>query len=112
MVHPDYLLAAAGADVAGVYGDRRRAREAKTFRYQQGVLTSKHTLVQVKDHAPYTSAQEMSVYLDPTARAAFDPAEVRLCIALLWPDMSARGRSRSHRLHHPEPCTLRLHAEL
>lgn len=41
--------------------------------YQQNALTCKHKLVQVKDSAPYTAAKESQVYLDPTARAEYDP---------------------------------------
>lgn len=72
MVHPDYLLAAAGADKIAKYRPLRDAREAKTFRYQQGVLRGCHSLVQVKHAPPYTDEQESAVYLDPTARASFD----------------------------------------
>jgi hypothetical protein len=75
VVHPDYLLGAAGVAAVDGYGTRRRARENKTYRYQQNVMSGKHTLVQVKEHAPYTNEQTQSVYLDPTARAAYDEAE-------------------------------------
>ena len=72
VVHPDYLLAAAGAAGAQKYAELRAKRQAKSYRYQQGVLRGTHTLVQVKDAPPYTEEQESAVYLNPTARAAFD----------------------------------------
>jgi phosphopantetheine--protein transferase-like protein len=55
------------------YWERRDAREGRAFRYLQQVLTSKRTLIKVKDAPPYTPEQEAAVYLDPSARAAFDP---------------------------------------
>jgi len=72
VVHPDFLLAAAGRKAADKYRVVRARREAKAFRYQQGVLRGAHTLVQVKNAAPYTDEQESAVYLNPTARASFD----------------------------------------
>ena len=72
VVHPDYLLAAAGVAQAKKYAAKRAKREMKAYRYQQGVLRGSHTLVQVKHAAPYTDEQESAVYLNPNARAAFD----------------------------------------
>jgi fatty acid synthase subunit alpha len=72
VVHPDYLLAAAGVEAAQMYRAKRSKREAKAYRYQQGVLRGSHTLVQVKDAAPYTDEQESAVYLNPSARASWD----------------------------------------
>lgn len=55
------------------YARLRNAREAKAYRYQQGVISGKHTLIQVKEAPPYTEEQQPQVYLDPTARASYDP---------------------------------------
>jgi phosphopantetheine--protein transferase-like protein len=72
VIHPDYLLAAAGSAAAQRYAVIRKKREAKAFRYQQGVIRGAHTLVQVKHAAPYTDEQESAVYLNPSARASWD----------------------------------------
>ena len=72
VVHPDYVIAAAGAEKAATYAALRAKREAKAYRYQQHVLRGAHPLVIVKNHAPYTDEQESNVYLDPTARAEWD----------------------------------------
>ena len=72
VVHPDYVIAAAGAEKAAKYAALRAKREAKTYRYQQHVLRGAHPLVIVKNKAPYTDEQESNVYLDPTARAEWD----------------------------------------
>ncbi|GLD97526.1 hypothetical protein PINS_up006216 [Pythium insidiosum] len=73
LVHPDYLLSSlAEADFQG-YSQRRHGRLIAMNSYLQKSISGKHSFIQVKNSAPYTAAQESSVYLDPTARAEFDP---------------------------------------
>ncbi|KAG3005001.1 Fatty acid synthase subunit alpha [Phytophthora cactorum] len=54
------------------YAARREKRLAKMNTHAQSVITGKKPHIQVKNEAPYSSAQESSVYLDPTARAQYD----------------------------------------
>ena len=61
VVHPDYLLATLDNDTYARYTRLRNAREAKAYRYQQGVISGKHTLIQVKDAPPYTEEQQPQV---------------------------------------------------
>ncbi|OQS01704.1 fatty acid synthase subunit alpha [Achlya hypogyna] len=75
VIHPNYLLAAMDADAYAAYCTKRAKRLAGLHTYYQGVLADKHSLVQVKDHAPYTAENESAVYLNPNARAAFNPKE-------------------------------------
>ncbi|TMW63553.1 hypothetical protein Poli38472_002494 [Pythium oligandrum] len=73
VVHPDYLLSLLSESDFQDYSQRRQKRLAKMNVYHQKAVSGKHKFIQVKDAAPYTSAQESSVYLDPTARAEYDP---------------------------------------
>ncbi|RLN91887.1 hypothetical protein BBJ28_00027186 [Nothophytophthora sp. Chile5] len=72
LVHPDYLLSTLSAAAFERYSARREKRLARMNTYAQKAITGKHTLIQVKDSAPYSAAQESHVYLDPTARAEYD----------------------------------------
>ncbi|TYZ64727.1 hypothetical protein PybrP1_002858 [[Pythium] brassicae (nom. inval.)] len=72
LVHPDYLLATLDDDAFGVYVASRAKRVQRMNAYVQNAFTGKHPFIQVKHAAPYSSEQESSVYLDPTARARFD----------------------------------------
>ena len=47
IVHPDFLMAALSPSARMHYQERRKGREANTLAYHQGVLTGKHTMVQV-----------------------------------------------------------------
>ncbi|TMW63542.1 hypothetical protein Poli38472_002483 [Pythium oligandrum] len=73
-VHPDCLLSTLSADELKGYSHRRDSRLAKMNAYFQKSLCGKHTLVQVKDSAPYTATQETAVLMNPNARAKFNPA--------------------------------------
>ncbi|TYZ68250.1 hypothetical protein PybrP1_005286 [[Pythium] brassicae (nom. inval.)] len=73
IVHPDYLLSTLADDDFQSYSARRAQRQTRMNAYTQSALTGKSKYIQVKDAAPYSSAQESSVYLDPTARAQYDP---------------------------------------
>ncbi|ETP47698.1 holo-[acyl-carrier-protein] synthase, partial [Phytophthora nicotianae P10297] len=72
LVHPDYLLSTLPVDEFQHYSARREQRLIKMNTHTQGVITGKHPHIQVKNEAPYSSAQESNVYLDPTARAEYD----------------------------------------
>jgi fatty acid synthase subunit beta len=75
IVHPDRLLATLTVPQFEAYCARREQRERRTFRFLQGVYSGQHTLVQVKDAPPYSPELESHVYLNPNARATFDPAK-------------------------------------
>ncbi|ETO78797.1 holo-[acyl-carrier-protein] synthase [Phytophthora nicotianae P1976] len=72
LVHPDYLLSTLPVDEFQHYSARREQRLIKMNTHTQGVITGKQPHIQVKNEAPYSSAQESNVYLDPTARAEYD----------------------------------------
>ncbi|KAG2873186.1 hypothetical protein PC117_g27866, partial [Phytophthora cactorum] len=72
LVHPDYLLSTLPADEFQHYSASREQRLIKMNTHTQGVITGKHSHIQVKNEAPYSSTQESNVYLDPTARAEYD----------------------------------------
>ncbi|EEY57118.1 fatty acid synthase subunit alpha, putative [Phytophthora infestans T30-4] len=72
LVHPDYLLSTLPADELQHYSAHREQRLIKMNTHTQSVITGKHSHIQVKNEAPYSSAQESNVYLDPTARAKYD----------------------------------------
>ncbi|KAJ1899342.1 fatty acid synthase alpha subunit Lsd1, partial [Kickxella alabastrina] len=73
-LHPDYLLAVLSEEQLEVYVAKVKGREAKSYRYWHNSLTGAHPFVQVKDAPPYTEAQESQVYLNPLARAEYDPS--------------------------------------
>ncbi|OWZ23331.1 Holo-acyl-carrier-protein, partial [Phytophthora megakarya] len=72
LVHPDCLLSTLPAEEFQHYSARREQRLIKMNTHTQGVITGKQSHIQVKNEAPYSSAQESNVYLDPTARAEYD----------------------------------------
>ncbi|KAJ1342853.1 holo-[acyl-carrier-protein] synthase [Batrachochytrium salamandrivorans] len=72
VLHPDYLFAAINDSDFDVYAKQRELRQVASYRYYHEMLTSTAPLVRVKDAAPYTDAQQSSVYLNPLARASFD----------------------------------------
>ncbi|KAL4175947.1 hypothetical protein KRP22_000905 [Phytophthora ramorum] len=72
LVHPDCLLSTLPAGEFQHYSARREQRLIKMNTHTQSVITGKQSHIQVKNEAPYSSAQESNVYLDPTARAEYD----------------------------------------
>ncbi|KAJ1847121.1 fatty acid synthase alpha subunit Lsd1, partial [Coemansia sp. RSA 2708] len=74
VLHPDYALAALKREELELYNQKLEQRSIKSRQYWQDVLVGNHPFVQVKDRPPYTSEQEQQVYLNPLARAHFDPA--------------------------------------
>eukprot|EP00127_Corallochytrium_limacisporum_P004434 Clim_evm12s162 gene=Clim_evmTU12s162 len=75
LVHPQYLLATLTKERFDAYLSLRNGRENAVYRYQQGVYSAKHTLVQVKSHAPYGDADMERIFLDPLARAQYSSAK-------------------------------------
>ncbi|KAJ2774642.1 fatty acid synthase alpha subunit Lsd1, partial [Coemansia nantahalensis] len=73
VVHPEYLLATLRRAQLDEYNAKLAQRDAKAARYWQDTLVGNHPFVQVKQHPPFTPEQEQRVYLDPTARAHYDP---------------------------------------
>ncbi|KAI8321062.1 hypothetical protein GQ54DRAFT_290323 [Martensiomyces pterosporus] len=77
VVHPDYLFAVLAEEQLEKYARKVDAREKRAYRYWHDTLVGNHQFVQVKTEPPYTPEQERQVYLDPLARADFDPATKR-----------------------------------
>ncbi|KAI8805920.1 hypothetical protein BJ742DRAFT_774644 [Cladochytrium replicatum] len=74
LIHPDYVFAALSEETYRNYGVRREARQVASYRYFHETLTGSAPFVRVKNAAPYTDAQQASVYLNPLARASYDRA--------------------------------------
>ncbi|KAI9205069.1 fatty acid synthase [Polychytrium aggregatum] len=72
VIHPDYALAALETKAYNEYLLKREKRQAASYRYFHETLTGVGAFVRVKSAAPYTDAQQSSVYLNPLARATFD----------------------------------------
>eukprot|EP01113_Clastostelium_recurvatum_P021328 TRINITY_DN2525_c0_g1_i1.p1 TRINITY_DN2525_c0_g1~~TRINITY_DN2525_c0_g1_i1.p1 ORF type:complete len:1737 (+),score=426.62 TRINITY_DN2525_c0_g1_i1:1-5211(+) len=72
VVHPDYILATLPPSRYDAYVAKRHGRMERAYIYQHRVLTNKHTLIKVKTAPPYSSHDESSVYLNPSARASYD----------------------------------------
>ncbi|KAJ3244145.1 3-oxoacyl-[acyl-carrier-protein] synthase [Chytriomyces hyalinus] len=72
VLHPDYLFAALESHEYSAYRSRREARETASYRYYHETLTGVAPFVRIKNAAPYTDAQQSSVYLNPLARASKD----------------------------------------
>ncbi|KAI8318916.1 thiolase-like protein, partial [Martensiomyces pterosporus] len=74
VVHPDYLFAVLTCEQLDEYNKKLLQREAKSYRYWQNTLVGNSPFVQIKSAPPYTVDQEQKVYLNPLARATYDPA--------------------------------------
>ncbi|ORY41089.1 fatty acid synthase [Rhizoclosmatium globosum] len=72
VLHPDYLYAALESNEYASYRVHREARQINSYRYYHEALTGVAPFVRVKNAAPYTDAQQSSVYLNPMARASKD----------------------------------------
>ena len=90
-MHPDYLLATLDNDTYARYTRLRNAREAKAYRYQQGVISGKHTLIQVKDAPPYTEEQQPQVR-DSILRERQNNSKTPFFFLFLSAIISFRGR--------------------
>ncbi|KAJ2125831.1 fatty acid synthase alpha subunit Lsd1 [Coemansia sp. RSA 720] len=73
VLHPDYMLATLEQNQLEAYNTKLKQRSTASHRYWQDVLAGNHPFVQVKSQPPYTPDQEQNVYLNPLARAHFDP---------------------------------------
>ncbi|KAJ1658440.1 fatty acid synthase alpha subunit Lsd1, partial [Coemansia sp. RSA 25] len=73
VVHSDYLLATLTREQLDKYNTKLEKRDAKASRYWQDTLVGNCSFVQVKSHPPFTAEQEKSVYLNPLARAKYEP---------------------------------------
>ncbi|KAJ2159048.1 fatty acid synthase alpha subunit Lsd1 [Coemansia sp. RSA 552] len=69
IVHSDYILATLAREQLEAYRQKVEQRSVKANRYWQDVLVGNRPFVQVKEQAPYTADQEVSILLDPTRRA-------------------------------------------
>ncbi|KAJ3326414.1 3-oxoacyl-[acyl-carrier-protein] synthase [Blyttiomyces sp. JEL0837] len=74
VIHPDYLFAALEENDYSSYQVRRESRQVASYQYYHAALTGSAPFVRVKSSAPYTDAQQSSVYLNPLARASYDAA--------------------------------------
>ncbi|KAI8919392.1 fatty acid synthase [Powellomyces hirtus] len=72
VLHPDYLFAALEPTEFSEYLTRRHKRQTNSYRYFHEMLTGAGLFVRVKSSAPYTDAQQSSVYLNPLSRASYD----------------------------------------
>ncbi|KAF5095210.1 hypothetical protein D0Z00_003247 [Geotrichum galactomycetum] len=70
-IHPDYVLAALSKSQYLEYAAKVSTRQKKAYRYLHNAIAEQSMFV-AKDKAPYTDAQESSVYLNPLARVDFD----------------------------------------
>ena len=73
VLHPDHLLACLSPEEYAVYRDRRQQRYTRAYRYFHEAMSGQRSLVHIKSAAPYGSAIQSQVYLDPSARAEFTP---------------------------------------
>lgn len=71
VIHPDYVLATLEHKSLSLYQSKVEARHKKSYRYLHESMVH-NNLIHPKKAAPYTSAQESEVYLDPLARASAD----------------------------------------
>lgn len=74
LIHPDRLLATLSETRYQAYKDKVAVRNRKSLRVLHRILAGKQPLVNVKNHPPYSEEQQMAVYLDPQARARYDPS--------------------------------------
>jgi fatty acid synthase subunit alpha len=105
VVHPDYLLSTLGAEEFQQYAARREQRLANMNTHAQRVISGKQPHFRVKDEAPYSAAQESSVYLDPTARAEFDPTSQTWRFGGAAHDRRRQCAVRVKRVKQPESVT-------
>ena len=80
IVHPKYLLGAMDPAQRAAYVVRRAERETRAFHRHQEILLGRRNYVEVKTSAPYSKEDEQAVYLDPSARAKWNPDQGRFLI--------------------------------
>ncbi|KAJ1743145.1 fatty acid synthase alpha subunit Lsd1 [Coemansia sp. RSA 1086] len=74
VLHPDFALAALTQQQLDEYNLKVNQRRQRSLRYWQEAMVGKRPFVKVKERPPFTEQQERAVYLDPLARAHWDPA--------------------------------------
>jgi fatty acid synthase subunit alpha len=70
-IHPKYLFATLDQARFQAYRTKVQARQKRAYRYFHNGLIN-NTLFVAKTHPPYADAQEMQVFLDPTARVSMN----------------------------------------
>jgi phosphopantetheine--protein transferase-like protein len=75
IVHPDFVLATLSPDQYKSYLKRRTDREKRAALYTTNSILQVSPLVKVKSEPPFKAEDESRVYLDPNARATFNPAK-------------------------------------
>lgn len=75
LVHPDFVLATLPENQYSAYMKRRAEREQKAALYTTNSILQVSPLIKVKTEPPFKAEDESRVYLDPTARATFNPAK-------------------------------------
>ncbi|KAJ2851647.1 fatty acid synthase alpha subunit Lsd1 [Coemansia brasiliensis] len=73
VLHPDFALAAMTQQQLDEYNQKVDQRRQQSLRYWQEAMVGKRPFVKVKERPPFTEQQEQAVYLDPLARAHWDP---------------------------------------
>jgi len=73
IVHPNYLYSAVDQETYGRYREHRRKRELNGNRHWLEYMCGEHGLTPIKERAPYEDKDAETTYLNPLARAAYDP---------------------------------------
>jgi len=73
IIHPDYILSQLSEQQLSVYSAKRQKRQNDSYRYWQNATTGKAPFVKVKTAPPYSAVDEQKIYLDPLARAKYNP---------------------------------------
>ncbi|ORY03898.1 hypothetical protein K493DRAFT_311577 [Basidiobolus meristosporus CBS 931.73] len=74
VIHPDYVFGAIEEKTFEEYKALMDQRQNKVYRYFHETFTG-DSFVKVKNSPPYTEEQESKVYLNPKARASFNPTK-------------------------------------
>ena len=72
VIHPDYVFAGLSEGQYNSYKEKVERRYQHAYRYSHDSLVHQN-LIRVKEAPPYSAELETSVYLEPRARAAYDP---------------------------------------
>lgn len=73
VVHPDFLLGSLSDQDYSTYTSLRNTRRTYSHRQFQSSLCGKSRAIQIKNSPPYTEEAESAVYLNPMARAQYNP---------------------------------------
>ncbi|PVU94326.1 hypothetical protein BB561_002640 [Smittium simulii] len=75
VIHPDYILSTLSSEQYSEYSTKVAKRYNKAYRYYHNTLTGYQNYVNIKNSAPYKDEIESEIYLNPLARAEFDPVK-------------------------------------